>query len=159
VAPEAEKPLKVLETSEFVPHRRERMMGNKNIIGGNRRRLCRQAVTSVDNELLGHLLRKFAFIPRTADLMVVMSRTAQAYYKGFDCSDLTELELYKVTVKTITAAMDVPEEEEECRQHLKSRELGEARDAHVKMMKGNLGTVKNIFGMSRKAELPGRAAS
>jgi len=143
---------------DYTPHRRERMMGNKNIIGGHRRRLIRKSVPAVDSELLGHLLRKFAFIPRTAELMVIMSRTAQAYFKGFDCSDLTELELYRVTVMTITAAMDVPEEEEECRQHLKSKDLGEARTAHAKMMKGNLGTVKNIFGISRKAELPGKAA-
>lgn len=109
----------------------------------------------MDEELLGHLLRKFAFVTRTAELMVTMSRTAQAFFKGFDCSELSEMEVYRITVLTIAAAMDIPMEEELCRQHLKSKAQGEAREAHADMMKGELGKVKSFLGMARTARLPG----
>lgn len=157
-APEHEKPVKAKCDETFVPDRRARIFGNKNVVGMASRKKLRKEVPGVDSELLGHLLRKFAFVPRTAELMVVMSRTAQAFYKGFDLSEWTELELYKTTVMTITAAMDIPDEEEACRQHLKSKSLGEAREAHAKMMKGQLGTVKNIFGVGRTAVLPGKGS-
>lgn len=157
-APEHEKPVKAKCDETFVPDRRVRILGNKNLVGRGARKKIRREVPCVDDELLGHLLRKFAFVPRTAELMVVMSRTAQAFYKGFDLSEWTELELYKTTVMTITAAMDIPDEEEACRQHLKSKSLGEAREAHAKMMKGHLGNVRNIFGVGRTAVLPGKGS-
>lgn len=157
-APEADKPVKQEAVIKHCPPARGAAIGPKGPLGSSRRKLLRKEVPGVDGELLGHLLRKFAFVPRTAELMVVMSRTAQAFYKQFDCSEYSELELYKTTVFTITAAMDVPEEEEMCRQHLKSKSLGEAREAHADMMKGDLGSVKNMFGMVRKAKLPGKVA-
>lgn len=157
-APEHEKPAKAKCGEAFVPHRRDRIFGNKNLVERGARKKLRKEVPGVDSELLGHLLRKFAFVPRTAELMVVMSRTAQAFYKGFDLSEWTELELYKTTVMTITAAMDIPDEEESCRQHLKSKPLGEAREAHARMMKGHLGNVRNIFGVGRTAVLPGKGS-
>lgn len=109
----------------------------------------------MDSELLGRLLRKFAFVPRTATVLGAMSREAQAYFKGFDCSEWTELELYRTTIMTITAAMDIPEEEELCRQHLKSESQEKAREAHAKMMKGQLGSTRSFFGVSKAAVLPG----
>lgn len=123
--------------------------------GSARRRLLRKSVPGVDEELLGHLLRKFAFVTRTAELMVTMSRTAQAFFKGFDCSEWTEMEIYRTTVLTIAAAMDIPMEEEMCRQHLKGKANGEAREAHADMMKGELGKTKSWLGITRVARLPG----
>ena len=129
--------------------------GPKGLGGAAKRRLLRKEVPDVDQELLGHLLRKFAFVTRTPELMVTMSRTAQAFFKGFDCSELTEMEIYRTTVLTIAAAMDIPLEEEMCRQHLKSRAQSEARESHAGMMKGELGKVKGFLGMARTARLPG----
>lgn len=131
------------------------LVGPKGVGGAARRKLLRREVPGVDEELLGHLLRKFAFVTRTAELMVTMSRTAQAFFKGFDCSELSEMEVYRITVLTIAAAMDIPMEEELCRQHLKSKAQGEAREAHADMMKGELGKVKSFLGMARTARLPG----
>lgn len=153
-SPDADKPSKEMASTIFKPGGTRRTIGGS-IAAWRARKLMRQEVPCVDPELLGRLLRKFAFVPRTPTALGAMSREAQAYFKGFDCSEWTELELYRATVMTITAAMDIPEEEELCRQHLKSEGQEKAREAHAKMMKGQLGNTRSIFGIARSAVLPG----
>lgn len=141
-APEADKPLKDAATTTHATPK----AAHTGWAGYGKRRALRAAVDGVDEELYGHLLRKFAFVPRTSELLVVMSRTAQAFFKGFDCSEVSEMDLYKRTVRTIALAMDIPEEEEQCRQHLKSGAQAEAREKHAKFVAEGKAGHKGLFG-------------
>jgi hypothetical protein len=73
----------------------------------------------VERELLCHLQDKALFMPRQPELLLTLKREADKYLRDYDISDCDPEELLAMKARCVAAAMNVPEFEQQARQHLK----------------------------------------
>lgn len=121
----ADKPV-LIETTHNVAR------GGK--MGFSERRQARQKPLLVISDLYWFLLGEFAFVPRTADVLRQMRAKSKQFLAMHDLTGLTLQCQYQMVVNTITRCMDVPTEEQLCRQALKNEAANEERLKQQKMV-------------------------
>jgi hypothetical protein len=111
-----------------------------------KRTLRKSACSTADPELVSYLRNRFAFKPRTADIWEAMHSKLSKYLETFDLKNLTETEVYHLTVRAVAAAVPIPEEEQRVRAGLKDEATLQEMEKHRKCFQdGNIGRTGGII--------------
>ncbi|APG76573.1 hypothetical protein 1 [Hubei tombus-like virus 15] len=111
-----------------------------------------------DKELTHFLLMEFAFTPRTTEVLRLMHGRLQKHLRTFDTSAYTQEEMYKLSVRTVEAAIRVPQAEQAVRAGLKNDSaLEEVRKNNKFLESGLVGNVRGLLGNKKLKEMPGKS--
>lgn len=132
----ADKPV-INETPLSVPK------GNK--LGFWERRSARNKPVLVIEDLYWFLVGEFAFVPRTAEVLRQMKAKSKQFLAMHDITGLSLQFQYQMVMATITRCMDIPHEEQLCRQALKNDVANEERVKQQKLVTSGIAG-KSGFG-------------
>jgi len=108
---------------------------------------ARHWTTDADEELANVLRLKALYVPRSASLRLRLKAAAEQYLRKFDKGALAEPE-YVLINRAVCAAMDITEEEEYLRQHMKNNKQEELRLKQAKMSAtGELGGTRTLLSV------------
>lgn len=116
-----------------------------------RRQQCK---LDVDKELYGYLIYTFMLQARTPEVMSQMASKTKQFLAGFDLTDYSWEHLHKVSVRAITAAMNVPSDEVDICDQLANLTAGKERKRHAdvvregKVAKPERNMLQNLFSSS-----------
>lgn len=118
------------------------------------RRRRRLYVEKADYALLNHLKMEAMFRPRTPALMLALKMKARKFLEKFDLSEAFPHELVEMVANSVAIAMDISEEEEGVRQHLKHPQQSILRAKHALMLREGYVGARRPYGRKVPVYLP-----
>jgi len=114
-----------------------------------RRKLRKEPLPAVD-ELVFKLKLEAMFRVRSPELLLQLKNKAMRFLESYDCSHLTNRNIFNIVANAVGEAMNVGQEEADVRQALKNSEQNKETNKQAKLLKE--GVVGNVgFGPFKKA--------